>query len=321
MSSHFKKITEVVFSFIEADSWSDSEEIVKKEHKLLLSEEADLVFINLLEEHKNNPKVVNMLEEHRALLKECKANGIEDAFMNKRIQRIPLGLPSELTSRLFTVRSEEEMNELAQSHPEVQSVLDKLADATRQALTQFMTENGEEDEEKPKEKLTPEKRQNVANKLKVFISKETLEETEAYLDEHPELVTPEGLAVMEMLVERAEHAGDNNILNLFMLHQDILSDALDEKVELELSEYFSETAPINIWDVLNELTECESYEEILDTVEEYPELLSDTVDNILEQSIAHARIEGHLGGETWANYLQARRTTLRKIRERILGTD
>ena len=72
MSSHLKKITEVVFAFIEADSWSDSEEIVEKEHELLFSEEADFVFINLLEEHKNNPKIINMLEEHRELLKECK---------------------------------------------------------------------------------------------------------------------------------------------------------------------------------------------------------------------------------------------------------
>ena len=97
MSSHLKKITEVVFAFIEADSWSDSQEILEEERELLFSEEADLVLSNLLEEYKNNAKVVNMLEEHRALLKECQTNGIEAAFMNKRIQRIPLGLPTELT--------------------------------------------------------------------------------------------------------------------------------------------------------------------------------------------------------------------------------
>lgn len=321
MSSRLKKITEVVFAFIEADSWSDSEEIVEKEQELLLSEEADFVFINLLEEHKNNPKVVNMLEEHRELLKECKANGIQSAFMNKRIRRIPLDLPTELTNRLFAIRSEEEMNELVQSHPEVQALLDKLAGATRVAFAQFMVENEQEEEEKPSAELTSEKRQALANKLKLFISKETLEETEAYLDDHPELVTQEGFAVMEMLVERATRTGDNHIINLFTLHRDILSDALHEKVDLELAEFFSESAPVSIWDILNELTECENYEEVYDLVEEYPELLSDYVDNILEQSIAHSRVNGHLGGRKWANYLQARRTTLRKIRKRVLGTD
>jgi len=318
MSSRFKKITEVVFAFIEADSWSDSQEIVKQERELLFSEEADLVLGNLLEQYKNDAKMTKMLVEHQALLKECKVNGIEAAFTNKMSQRIPLALPPELTSRLLAVRSEEEMNQLTQSHPEIQAALDKLANATRQALAEFMAEHREENEEKPNAELTPEKRQGLANKLKLFISKETLDETEAYLGQHPELVTEEGLAVMDMLVERAERTGDDDIINLFMLHHDILADALDEKVDIELAEFFSDSVPMNIWDILNELIDCETYEEVSDLVEDYPELLSDYVDNIIEQSIAHARVDGHLGGEKWADYLQARRTTLRKLRKREL---
>lgn len=317
MSHDLKKMTDIVWDLINADSWSDSQEIVEREHEHLLSEEADLVLNNLLEKYQDDEQMTIVLEDHQDLLKACKAEGIDNAFKKKISEAIPLGLSPELTTRMLSIRSEADMNELAENHPDVQAVLNKIANAARFALTSFMTKTEKKEEKTQKVKLTSETLQALANKLKIFISIETIEDTDAYLEEHPELVTKEGLAVMEILVQRAKHSGDRDTINLFTFHYDILSDALDERLDIELTELFSETAPINIWDALNELTDCENHEEILDTIEEYPELLSETADKILEHSIAHSRIQGHLGGKKWAEYLQARRTTLRKMRKKL----
>ncbi len=317
MSHDLKKMTDIVWDLINADSWSDSQEIVEREHERLLSEEADLVLNNLLEKYQDDEHMTIVLEDHQDLLKACKAEGIDNAFKKKISEAIPLGLSPELTTRMLSIRSEADMNELVENHPDVQAVLNKIANATRFALTSFMDRREKKEEKTQKVKLTSDTLQTLANKLKIFISIETIEDTDAYLEEHPELVTKEGLAVMEILVQRAKHSGDRETINLFTFHYDILSDALDERLDIELTELFSETAPINIWDALNELTDCENHEEILDTIEEYPELLSETADKILEQSIVHSRIQGHLGGPKWAEYLQARRTTLRKIREKL----
>ena len=324
MSSHLNKNVEVVLAFIEAESWSESQEIVERERELLFSEEVNSVFSNLFEQYKDDAKMTQMLQEHQALLKACQIEGIEAAFARKISQMVPLGLPPELMSRLMSVCSEEEMTELKESHPEIQAALDKLAQVAQQALADVGLER-ETKERMFKSglevNLTQEQRQELSNKLKVFMSKETLAETEAYLEEHPELVSEEGLVVMEMLVRRAIETRDEEIIEHFMEHHDLLSDAFDDQIDFELANLFLDKEPINVWDLLYELMNCDSNEEIEDLVEDYPELLSEHVDSIIEQSIAHTLVEGHIGGAKWATHLQERHLVLRELRAEELEAE
>lgn len=324
MSSHLNKITKVVLAFVEAESWSDSQEIVEQEHQLLFSEEANLVFSNLLEQYKNDPNMTQMLQEHQALLKACQIEGIETAFARKITQMVPLGLPPELVSRLLAVSSEEEMTELKQAHPEIQAALDRLTNVAQQAFAEVIAERQTQLPRlgaRVNVTLTPEKRQQLSNKLKVFMAKETMPESEAYLEEHPELVTQEGLAVMEMLVKRAQQTKDEEIIEHFMEHHDLLSDAFDHKIDLELANFFLEKEPINVWDLLQELMECEDSEDVMDLVEEFPELLSDHIDIIIEQSIAHTLAEDQTGNVEWANRLREHHLVLQQLRKEELGKE
>ncbi|MGB0387753.1 MAG: hypothetical protein ACPGWR_23290, partial [Ardenticatenaceae bacterium] len=306
-------VLEAVDAFIKAERWSESQEIVKHQRHLLLTDEADLVLANLLEQHADDPEMSKMLNEHRALLKRCRQEGIESAFADQTQTTNPVEVPPELMERLMAVGSEEELDELVEKHPELRSFLDELAAVAQQVLEEALAE----DEDAPPVDLTPAQKQALANKLKVFISKDTLIDSERYLREHPELVTQEGLTVMGMLIERAKEAGDEEIVELFMDNQEILLDALDEKMDRELDDLLSLREEMTVLDLLEELMECDDPGDVLELVKEYPEVLSFQIERILGECMAHARMPGHVGGEFWADEVQAIQFTLREVRQLI----
>jgi tetratricopeptide (TPR) repeat protein len=65
--------------FIGAESWDESQRIVEA-HPELLSDAADERMALALEEYADNPDAVQLLTEHRVLLRRCRAAGIARAF-------------------------------------------------------------------------------------------------------------------------------------------------------------------------------------------------------------------------------------------------
>ncbi|MDX6380977.1 MAG: hypothetical protein QOI57_2001 [Rubrobacteraceae bacterium] len=80
MSPSQDRIIEAVQAFVTADTWAGSKQIVEANRDVLLTDAANEVFADLLEQYKDNENATRILEEHHALLLRCRSEGIDAAF-------------------------------------------------------------------------------------------------------------------------------------------------------------------------------------------------------------------------------------------------
>ena len=89
-------VTEAVLAFSNAYTWDKLKQIVEAQHKLLLTEDAERIIVELLDHYKDDPNTVLALEERRELLVRCRKMGIDTAFelqvLLKKLQQIPANL-------------------------------------------------------------------------------------------------------------------------------------------------------------------------------------------------------------------------------------
>ncbi len=76
-----EQLLQTIFAFIQADTWAESQRIVEN-HPELLTNEADTLLEQLVQaaREKNDETARQVFEEHRALLRRCRAVGVEQAF-------------------------------------------------------------------------------------------------------------------------------------------------------------------------------------------------------------------------------------------------
>ena len=91
------QIAEALEAFINAQTWAERKRIVEAQHDLLLSNDADLILADALEQYKNDANVTNLLEQCRDLLARCCHDGIETAFTDFLHQ---VGLQTLLSERI-----------------------------------------------------------------------------------------------------------------------------------------------------------------------------------------------------------------------------
>ena len=70
-------------AFVNAKSWDESQRIVEQ-HPELLNSAADEQIAQLLNNYAGNPNAVQLLTEHRTLLRRCREAGIARAFAEKK---------------------------------------------------------------------------------------------------------------------------------------------------------------------------------------------------------------------------------------------
>jgi hypothetical protein len=75
-----EEVTEVVVTFIFAESWEERKRIVEERRDVLLTDAADEELAALITSNKNDEDAVATLKEHRTLLARSRENGIDDAF-------------------------------------------------------------------------------------------------------------------------------------------------------------------------------------------------------------------------------------------------
>ena len=292
-------ITQAMVSFVNAKNWDESKEIVEQNKTLLLTDEADALFADLLTEYADNPNATRRLTEHRALLQRCRTEGIEAAFADK-VRPAPPAAPdisdmaSELMAHLMSIESEEELTQLLTEHPE-------LLPAMQQA------EQGASDVV-----------QELVDKLFPFIRAETWAESKAYLLEHPELLTDDADMVFGLLIEQAAQQGNADHHRIFTQHRQLLSEARQRGIEAAFAPFMTSSPSEQtnaLLPLLNALLECDSPRAVIALAEEHPELLSDEVDALLQQNIAVARAQGTDEGEAYAQHVAERLNILRQLRQ------
>ncbi len=76
----WRNIVDAVMDFVNADSWDESRRVVQESPDLLLTDDADKTFEQLIRLNQDQPDVVDNIEMHRALLADCRRRGITRAF-------------------------------------------------------------------------------------------------------------------------------------------------------------------------------------------------------------------------------------------------
>lgn len=74
-------IKEAVIAFIDAQSWEESKRIVEERQDWLLRDPTDKFLDYLLTRYKDNEHAAAVLEERQALLRRCRREGIDAAFV------------------------------------------------------------------------------------------------------------------------------------------------------------------------------------------------------------------------------------------------
>ena len=132
-SNHFneKRIVSTVLSFINAKTWAESKAIVQANQDDLLTPEVFQVFEALLMQYKDDEKATSLLEDHRLLLLRCQSEGIDAAFADRLQARSIPNIPPELLARLKSIRSEAELRELVEAHPELLPVIQQVVNQSQ----------------------------------------------------------------------------------------------------------------------------------------------------------------------------------------------
>lgn len=77
---HRELVADAVMSYVNSRSPQEQKLVVEKLHEILFTEEADQILLSLIDQYQNDPKRRDGLTNHRALLRRCRADGIDRAF-------------------------------------------------------------------------------------------------------------------------------------------------------------------------------------------------------------------------------------------------
>ena len=122
-----EQITEAVQAFINARTWAETKQIVEARRDVLLTDAAERLMTAFLDHYQGDKEATEVLQEHRTLLTRCRHQGIDAAFADHLSTGPIPDLPQHLMQRLQAVRSEEELRELLNKHPDLLPVLQHMA--------------------------------------------------------------------------------------------------------------------------------------------------------------------------------------------------
>ena len=86
MPPDLDKLIDLVMAFVNAASLEEKQRIVTENEDALLSGQADTVLVNFMARYAGQEEYTQSLEMHRALLRLCRAHGIEAAFARAQDQ-------------------------------------------------------------------------------------------------------------------------------------------------------------------------------------------------------------------------------------------
>jgi hypothetical protein len=129
--SFSEHVLKALLAFVNARNLDESRRVVEDRREELLSEAADQIFQELLEQYRDNPLATQILREHQTLLSRCRREGIEAAFAGPSRVSSLADISPALLEKLKLVRSPQELKKLVQEHPEL---LPNLAHHTGQKV-------------------------------------------------------------------------------------------------------------------------------------------------------------------------------------------
>lgn len=216
------QLASCVREFLQSKTWIEAQNLVE-ENPVLLSDEADRLLGHIIESHGDSEEDVAYVEEHRALLRNCRELGVEQAFDEKtgalpeEMRRL-IGALSELPDEqrravekvLTEVDDYEDVEAALEERPDLAPILDRILHQTVEA--------------------------GLSQHLRAFVQAETCSQAGEVLALHPGLLSDEALSMLQDLIGDSEEGEERRLLEeryLFLrrCRQVGVSEALKEQEE------------------------------------------------------------------------------------------
>jgi CHAT domain-containing protein/tetratricopeptide (TPR) repeat protein len=121
-----RAFNQIMVSFINAPTWTETKRLVEAQRQTLLSVFADQFIAHLLTQYPPGTPQHPRLQEHRELLARCRREGIEAAFADRVPPPVPASVTPELVERWLAISSRPERDAFLAQHPELDPVLQRL---------------------------------------------------------------------------------------------------------------------------------------------------------------------------------------------------
>ena len=154
------ELIETVLSFLNTDSLEEKKQIALEKKDILLTEAADEIFSDLLEQYKENSLAAMEIKQSQGLLVRCRDEGIEKVFSSVRVIDSDY-VPPWLLERILTAESEDERDKIIQEHPSVGPYLEQVFRESRESSS--TTEVTSLDDEDTDTSVTP------SNLMKTYV--------------------------------------------------------------------------------------------------------------------------------------------------------
>ncbi len=129
------------------------------------------------------------------------------------------------------------------------------------------------------------------------------------------LLTDDADAILAALL--AEYADDTNTTGILTQHRDLLRHCRAEGIEAAFAELMSVVPSAEetnaLLSLVNAFVQCDGPLEVIKLATEHPELLSDEMDGLLEQSIAGVQAQGIEESEAYGQHMLEGLMTLRRL--------
>lgn len=236
------RVAEALEKFVNAEDYDESRRVVEQNPELLSDEAQDLLNESI-EDYRDagRDQIAGYLEEHRRLLQRSREVGIPQAFQeaSQQAEQALKARQSQLASlkpekptgvqaavwQLIEAESAQEVERILNDTPELAQdesalvYLDELIRRAREAgyneALRFLSEYHEL--LRALYELPP-----ALRALREFIAAPTWEESGEILKRNPELMGPEGIRALDMVIERAQAEGDQESVETLQTYRAVI---------------------------------------------------------------------------------------------------
>ncbi len=322
------KITEAVLLYVNTVSWENKKRAVETRQKELFTEEADQVFVQMLNHYSDDNDAIKQLEEYRELLSRCRREGIDVAFLGY----IKSPISQKVADTVIAFMNTPDWGKVKKMVEEQYDVL--LSDEADQVFSLLLQRHRNEPEllkalQDRRALLYRCRREGIdpafADRI-VYMTSSTWEDVQAYVDAPTwadakvvvqnrldELLSDEADRLFRFLLVSAQEGKEQKVerseimFDLLRARMEVLSRIRTEGIDAAFADYLS---PSSVIDSVNRSVDSfinsENWEDAAQIVDKNSnELLSDAAVRDIDRNILH-----YQGNEDACLLLELRRLFL-----------
>ena len=168
--------------------------------------------------------------------------------------------------------------------------------------------------------FNPRQQEQMMQALSAFVNADNWLESKRIVQQAQALLLTDE-AEMALLALMAQHADDDQMVDMLVEHSVLLKACRDHGIETAFAVKMRPTAQTGVMKQIEALLECDSSRAVLELAAEQPILLTDEVEQMLQESINNSRAQGTPQGEAMAEHVEARLASLRQVRQMMAKSE